>query len=372
LSGPGLGPMAFRCAMKKLAFASLFALALAACSDQVDPDQPILSDAPPVTSAEPTPATPGTGAPAPTSPAEPAPACDPFVPRTKPLVLAVQPDESAAPFVAVIDAATKSIRVMVYQMGFGPVLDGLEAKAKAGVKVRVILDYAQRDVNQKYMDRLKTAGADVIWSDTQWTYMHAKLIIADDSEAVISTGNYYIGSIDKERNFAVRDSDPADLKVLGAIFDADFERKTPDVSCTRLLVSPVNAKQRLLDFIASAKKEILVHSMQLGDRDVRDALVAAKKKGVTVRALLADPGWIDANAEAAQIMATNGIEARWRTHVHTKTITVDGTASYIGSINLSWTSLTKNREIGLVMTEPQNVATVMSTFEKDWTTANTF
>lgn len=51
---------------------------------------------------------------------------------------------------------------------------------------------------------------------------------------------------------------------------------------------------------------------------------------------------------------------------------MDGTASYIGSINLSWTSLTKNREIGLVMTEPQNVATVMSTFEKDWTTANAF
>jgi cardiolipin synthase A/B len=357
--------------MKKLALASVFAVLLA-CSDQVDPEQPILSDAPPVTSADPAPATGGEATPAPTNPTEPTPACDPLVPRTKPLVLAVQPDESAAPFVAVINAAQKSIRVMVYQMGYGPFLDGLEAKAKAGVQVRVILDYAQKDVNQKYMDRLKLAGADVIWSDTQWTYMHAKVIIADDSEAVVSTGNYYIGSIDKERNFAVRDSDPADLKVLGAIFDADFERKSPDVSCTRLLVSPVNAKQRLLDFIASAKKDILVHSMQLGDRDVRDALVTAKKKGVAVRALLADPGWIDANAEAAQFLATVGIESRWRQHVHVKAITVDGTASYIGSVNLSWTSLTKNREIGLVMTEPQNVATVAKTFETDWTTANAF
>jgi phosphatidylserine/phosphatidylglycerophosphate/cardiolipin synthase-like enzyme len=356
--------------MKKLALTAVLGL-LVACSAEVDPEQPVVSD-PPVTSADP--GTPGTPDPDKVDPApDPAaPACEPLSPRNKPLVLAVQPEESAAPFVAVIEAAKTDIRVMVYQMGFGPVLEGLEAKAKAGVKVRVILDYAQKDVNQKYMDRLKLAGADVIWSDTQWTYMHAKLIIADESEAVISTGNYYIGSIDKERNFAVRDSDPADLKVLGAIFDADFERKTPDVSCTRLLVSPINAKQRLLDFIASAKTEVLVHSMQLGDRDVRDALVAAKKKGVAVRALVADPGWIDANAAAATFLAANGIESRWRTHVHTKTITVDGAASYIGSINLSWTSLTKNREIGLIMTEPQNVATVAATFEKDWTTANAF
>jgi cardiolipin synthase A/B len=364
--------MAFPGPMKKLALCSIFGL-LVACSDQLGDERPVITDAPPVTSADPG----DENATPPPSTTEPppdpgAPACDPLSPRTKPLVIAVQPEELASPFVAVINGAKTNIRVMVYQMGFGPVLDALEAKAKAGVKVRIILDYAQQDVNQKYMDRLKLAGAEVIWSDTQFTYMHAKVIIADDSEAVVSTGNYYIGSIEKERNFAVRDTDPADLKVLGAIFDADYERKSPDVSCTRLLVSPVNAKQRLLDFIASAKKEILVHSMQMADRDIRDALVAAKKNGVAVRLILADPGWIDANAEAAQFLATVGIESRWRQHVHVKAITVDGTASYVGSENMSWTSLTKNREVGLIVTEPQNVATVAKTFEGDWSTATPF
>lgn len=355
--------------MKKLLGTALVLL-LSACGEgPPEIGEPGAVDAPPITASDP-------GDPAPSAPSTteppPAPACEPLAPRTKPLAVAVQPDVGAAPFVATIEKAKSSLRVMVYQMGFGPVLDAIEAKAKAGVKVRVILDLAQKDVNQKYMDRLKLAGADVIWSDAQFTYMHAKVIIADDAEAVVSTGNYYIGNMQKERNYAVTDADPADLKVLAAIFDADFERKSPDVSCTRLLVSPVNAKQRLLDFIASAKKEVLVHSMQLGDRDVRDALVARKKAGAEVRAILADPGWIDANADAAAFLAQSGIEARYAPHVHVKAITVDGTAAYVGSINLSWTSLTKNREVGLVVTEKANIDAIRGTFEKDWSTATPF
>ncbi len=354
----------------KTLLATALALVLVACGDAPPTiDGPVATDAPPVTADEPGAAPPA--APGPSTP-EPAPACEPLSPRTVPLAVAVQPDAGAAPFVATIDKAKTSLRVMVYQMGFGPVLDAIEAKAKAGVKVRVILDVAQKDVNQKYMDRLQADGAEVIWSDTAFTYMHAKVIIADGAEAVVSTGNYYIGNMQKERNYAVTDGDPADLKVLAAIFDADFERKSPDVSCTRLLVSPVNAKQRLLDFIGSAKKEVLVHSMQLGDRDVRDALVARKKAGAEVRAILADPGWIDANADAAAFLAQNGIEARYAPHVHVKAITVDGTAAYVGSINLSWTSLTKNREVGLVVTEKTNLDAIRGTFEKDWATATPF
>lgn len=49
---------------------------------------------------------------------------------------------------------------------------------------------------------------------------------------------------------------------------------------------------------------------------------------------------------------------------------VDGQRAYVGSINLSWTSLTKNREVGLVVGEPANVATMETTLEKDWATAS--
>jgi len=331
------------------------------------------AEEPPI--VEPPPA-PAPTAPADARPAPPAvkPACSPLVPRETPLEVAVLPDAGATPFVSVLERATKSIRVMVYLMGTGPILDALEAKARAGVKEQVILDVSQKDVNDKYMTRLKAAGADVIWSDPQFQYMHAKVLVVDDAEAVISTGNYADFRMKTERNYAVHDADAADVDALVKLFDADFARKVPDLTCTRLLVSPVNAKQRLLDFIATAQKEIVVESMQLADTDVREALAARKTAGVTVRVLLADPGWIAANAEAAAFLATNTIEARQMKvlAVHVKSVVVDGTTAYAGSENLSWTSLTKNREVGVLVTEPSNVATMQATFEKDWATAAPF
>jgi cardiolipin synthase A/B len=355
--------------MKRLGL-SLALLWVAACSGEglapspaPSPDpEPIVSPAPEAPAAPPPAAGPA------------APACDPSVPRTTPLDLAVQPEALAEPFVAVIESATRSLRVMVYQMGYGPILDGLEAKARAGVKVRVILDLAQRSVNQKYMDRLTAAGAEVLWSDPQFTYMHAKMIVADEREAVISTGNYHESFIAKERNFAVRDRDAADLEVLVRLFDADFTRAAPNLSCTRLLVSPVNGRERLLALIKSAKREIAVESMQLAERDVRSALAERKAAGVDVRVLLADPSWIDANSDAATFLAESSIPARHlkSPSVHAKALVVDAERAYVGSLNFSWTSLSKNREIGLIVDEPANVAKVRATFEKDWTAATPF
>lgn len=349
---------------------TLAGLSLLACS--ADPGAPLPA---PVETAESTPPPAPAPAPAPSSEAPPVvAACDPSVPRTAPLELFVQPEALSTPFVSVIERASRSIRVMVYQMGYGPILEALEAKAKAGVKVQIILDLAQKSVNQKYMDRLRAAGADVIWSDPKFTYMHAKVIVGDDREAVISTGNYHESFVAKERNFAVVDRDPADVAVLARLFDADFTRATPDVSCTRLLVAPENGKDRLLALIASARKEILVESMQLAEREVRAALAARKAAGVTVRVLLADPSWIDANADAATFLGQNAIPTRHlrAPSVHVKAIVVDGARAYVGSLNFSFTSLEKNREVGLIVDEAANVARAADTFEKDWAAATPF
>lgn len=355
-----------------LGLGSLFLLTVAACSVDTTTNEPAQTNEAPAVEEPPASQPPAAQPPSAKGPVTPA--CDVLAPRTSPLEIFVQPAAGSTPFVAAINRAKTTVDVMVYQMGYGPILEGLEAKAKAGVKVRVILDLAQKNVNQKYMDRLITAGANVIWSDPQFTFMHAKVILVDNAEAIISTGNYSESYMTRERNFAVRNTDPADIDVLSKLFESDFARTAPDLSCTRLLVAPVNAKQRLLDFIASAKKDIAVESMQLGDKDIRDALAARKAAGVDVRALLADPNWIDANQGAATFLAEKGIAARWMKSpgVHVKAILVDGQAAYVGSENLSWTSLTKNREIGLVVSEPDNAATVKATFETDWLTATPF
>jgi phosphatidylserine/phosphatidylglycerophosphate/cardiolipin synthase-like enzyme len=301
-------------------------------------------------------------------------ACEPLSPRSAPVEIAALPEAGEAPYVDVLNRATRTIRVFSYLMGYGGVLDALTAKAKAGVDVRVILDVGQ-DANKKYADMLTAAGASVRWSDPQFPYMHAKVIVADDVEAAVSTGNYSkTYSIDRERNFVAHLRDREDIDDLVALFDADWDRRAPDLACTRLLVSPVNAKARLLAFIAGAQRTLTVESMQLADDDVRAAIVARKQAGVDVRALLAAPSWIDANTAAATVLKSAGIPARWmaRPGVHTKALAADGARAYVGSVNLSWTSLTKNREVGVVTDDDDAVRVVNDTFEKDWATATPF
>lgn len=363
---------------KRAIFSILFAtLALevaSGCAAPAAPEEAAQRDeatAPPANA----PAAAAPAGPASTDPPKPAPpACTPLAPRAVPLEVAALPDAREVPFVSAIQSAKASVRVMVYQMGFGPILDALKAKAGAGADVRVILDVSQADVNQKYMDQLTAAGAKVIWSDPAFTYMHAKVIVADESVAVISTGNYSQSYLLKERNYVATDRDPQDVAVLAGLFDADYARKPAKLECTRLLVSPVNAKERLLELIASAKTSLVVHSMQFADWDVRRAVVARKDAGVDVRVLLASPSWIDANAGAATYLADKGVAARWldAPSVHVKAIVVDGKAAYLGSENLSTTSLTKNREVGLVTDQADAVGTVTSTFEKDWALGRAF
>jgi len=350
--------------------AALVALTLIACSSSA-PQDPAPSDVPPEATP---PAAANPPPPATTPPAPITPVCDVATPRATPLEVFVQPDCGQTPFTDVIGRAKKTIRVMVYEMGYGPILDGLTAKAKAGVDVRIILDVKQIATNQKYFDQLTAAGAKAIWSDTQFSYMHAKTIVVDENEALVSTGNFAQFRMNIERNFVAHDTDPADVDVLVKLFDADFTRKSPDLSCTRLVVSPVNSKQRITDLIAAAKKEIVVESMEFDDRDVRTAIAARKAAGVDVRVILADPSWIAPNTDAATFLAQNNIEARWMKNptVHVKAIVVDGTTAYIGSENLSYTSLVKNREVGVIVFESTNVDSIHATFEKDWTTSTPF
>ncbi|HEY3352368.1 MAG TPA: phospholipase D-like domain-containing protein [Polyangia bacterium] len=97
-----------------------------------------------------------------------------------------------------------------------------------------------------------------------------------------------------------------------------------------------------------------------------------KAAGVEVRAIIAEASWISANASAATFLAAQGIAVRAIPHCHVKAIIADGARAYLGSENLSWTSLSKNREVGLIVTEPAAIAVMAATFEADWAVGAAF
>ena len=61
-----------------------------------------------------------------------------------------------------------------------------------------------------------------------------------------------------------------------------------------------------------------------------------------------------------------------QTHQNVEAIVVDDVIAYTGSENLTFTSLNRNREIGVFVTEADGVATMTATFNKDWSTGAAF
>jgi phosphatidylserine/phosphatidylglycerophosphate/cardiolipin synthase-like enzyme len=299
--------------------------------------------------------------------------CNATDPRAMPVEVVATPEAGEQPYLDALTAAQQSIDVEIYLMGYGGILDTLKAKAAAGVKVRVIFDQYKMDTNQKYYDMLAAAGADVKWSSPVFTYQHAKTLVVDNKVAVISTGNYSKSySIDLERNFVATDRDPADLADLVGLFEADWAGQTAQMPCTRMVISPINSRSRILDLINGATQTLDIESMQFADYKVRDAVKARVQAGVQVRALIADVGFVDANAAAADYLESIGVPVKWIPHLHTKVLVADGARAYLGSENLSQTSLDKNREVGLIVTDDSSIAPLHTTFETDWAAGTAF
>ncbi len=301
--------------------------------------------------------------------------CNATDPRAQPIEVVVTPEAGERPYLEALQRAQSSIDVQVYLMGYGGILDQLKAKAAAGVAVRVILDGAQVDTNQKYFDMLTSAGAQVTWSDTRFVYQHSKFLLVDDQVAVISTGNFSkTYSIELERNHVATDRDPADLADLRALFEADWAGTgaTFAMPCTRLVVSPLNSRARILELITSAQSTLEIESMQFADAAVRAAVKARVQAGVATRVLIADADWISANTYASTYLKDLGVPVKWIPHLHTKVIVVDGARAYLGSENLSANSLDNNREVGVIVTDASSIAPMAVSFETDWAAGTAF
>ncbi len=223
--------------------------------------------------------------------AGPALACSATDPRNPPITLSVQPDDGETPIVNVLTPAQHSIRVMIYDLGTSQILSTLVAKAQAKLQVKVILDATEQDFDQDAYNQLTAAGAQVQWSNPKFTYTHAKTIVVDEQTSVISTGNFDAEYIADERNYAMIDSDPQDVANLVTIFDSDWANTTPNLSCTRLVVSPVNSQDRIVAEINSATQTLDVETLEFSDVPVQAAVIDRMKAGVTVRLLVADPGF---------------------------------------------------------------------------------
>ena len=296
--------------------------------------------------------------------------CSPNDPRTVPPEPFIGHAGLRARVVAAFDGATTSLDVATYILDDAPILDALERAHERGVTVRVLLD-AMRSETPAALDRLRAAGIDARTSSPMFTHYHPKIALIDGEIGIVMSANLNGYSMESERNHGVVLRDRRDVDHLASVFAVDYAGEPADLECTRLVLSPNNSRERIEVLVAGATSELRLQQLSLTDEGVRARIAERADAGVRVRVILADPAWIESNTESAAALRASGAEVRFLSvpENHAKLIVADEVA-FVGSENLTWTSLERNREVGVLVSEPDAAGPLIDAFETDWAAAS--
>jgi phosphatidylserine/phosphatidylglycerophosphate/cardiolipin synthase-like enzyme len=191
--------------------------------------------------------------------------------------------------------------------------------------------------------------------------------VAVDGRAYILTFNftpqYYVSS----RDFGVIDSDPADVKAIERTFAADFARRRITAPAGDDLIWSPGSEPAQVALIDSAHGYLDVYNEEMDSTPVEQALESAARRGVDVRVTMTYASeWRSAFDE----LAAAGVHVRTYAadaplYIHAKMILTTRRA-FLGSENFSYTSLERNRELGLTFTTRGLIRSLRATFDSDF------
>lgn len=291
------------------------------------------------------------------------------------------PDQGFTPVYTFANTATRTLDMTMYELVDTTFEQDLIALAKKGVTVRVILDQnLEKASNTAAFNTLTAAGITVHWANPVFHATHQKTITVDGHSSLILTANLASRFYSTTRDFAILNTNPADIAEIERVFNADLTNSsvTP-AAATDLIWSPNLARPDLVALIQSAKHSLLVENEEMGDSVIVNALAARAKAGVAVTVIMTNT----ANTYAAEFDTLTQAGVKVYTYpntttgfyVHAKVIVADSAVAYVGSINFTTASETSNRELGQTTHDATVITSLSKTLTADaaggtlWTTA---
>ncbi|MBN2390661.1 MAG: lamin tail domain-containing protein [Anaerolineae bacterium] len=376
------------------------------------------------------------------------------VDQTSTITLAVAPDGMLDFVLDAVTIAQKSLIIQGYTINSIPLYEAIDARIQASVAVTILLDsspasgmtYEERWIAQRLHNPPTSTVYFMGGSTARYRYQHAKFIVIDDRQAIISTDNFGENSMASDplsngtmghRGFVLLTDNAEVIARLNTLFhyDCDLAQHNDVFPYTEAYappeyftpLPPVDWTTYTVAFsptlVTAASHLTLLHAPEhtlreqdaligllnstlTGNIDVmqldepitwtRDtgtvwldapgrnprlaALVAAARRGVTVRVLLDayydDP--LDNNGNTATCLYLKSLnlptlQCRLGNitglGIHAKVFLVDtGDAQWVhlGSINGTETSNKINREVALQFESPAGYAYIEEVFDHDW------
>ncbi len=145
-----------------------------------------------------------------------------------------------------------------------------------------------------------------------------------------------------------------------------------------LLTEPDQGMNPVLQMINNAKNSIDLVMYEFTDKNIADALIAAGKRGVTVRVLL-NGGYEGAmekmNAPAFAYLQQGGVPTRFAPAyfalTHQKTLVTDKNQALIMTFNFTPKYYATGRDFGVLDKNPNDVRSIENAFAADWNSQKT-
>jgi phosphatidylserine/phosphatidylglycerophosphate/cardiolipin synthase-like enzyme len=273
-----------------------------------------------------------------------------------------------------IGEAQSEVWVTMYLLTSPIMVDALVAARGSGCDVRVLLEaapYGAETANHPAAARLAAAGVDVRILRRPDGLVHEKAMIIDRRSVFVLSLNFTTAGLGSNREYAVVDSDPADVARAAAVFEADLlggdPTPAPPAGGSHVLVSPIDARSRLAAAIADARASLRIEMEEFSDAPLAAAVLAAWQRGVSVALVAPARGRsFGTDVTLARLQAAGMNVTFLETPVvHAKAMVIDRATVYIGSINFTRASLDDNRELGLLLPDQASAERVVETIESD-------
>jgi len=276
--------------------------------------------------------------------------------------LLVQPDDGSRLLVKGINNAARSIQIVIFRFDQRELERALASAVTRGVSVHALVAHTNRagEENLRRLEmRLLAAGVTVARTADDLDRYHGKLMLVDRRELYILAFNWTYTDVDHSRSFGVITRSPALVKEAERLFEADAERHPYEPDSGNLVVSPVNARSLLSEFLKGAKKRLIVYDPKVSDPAMIALLDERCRAGVEIRIL----GRMTRRIPGVAVRKLAPIR------LHTRTMVRDGSRAFVGSQSLRAVELDARREVGVIFRDPKAVARLVETFTADWAQA---
>jgi len=204
-----------------------------------------------------------------------------------------------------------------------------------------------------------------IKSDEQmWTlYTHSKIALID-SWFWIQTANLTHSSFFNNREHFFYSENSWVWNSLNSIFDKDWNGETIklDDIHPNLVVCNINCRAVIENLLSNAEKSILIQTQYIVDKNILEILKDKSDQLDDMRFIVSDT---DSNDFLIEYFGPWVARNFSKYYNHTKMILIDDEKLLLWSMNLSDTSLDKNREIWIILIDTWIISQFKDLFEND-------